>query len=230
MNIRGNQVTGLLRTHGGTIEFKDDGSVEAKEKFICRWESIPSVAPKRNSSLHPDFNSLTCVTCTGTKLRAGVAELYATYSGYFVSPTVPGGEESIDDWVQELVATTRSEPIETHPEFESSLGGTALGPINGAIYDSDGIFKGFKQDSLFAGIKSYLVPTVTYRLTRSSSVKPSGVSDIGQISTPAVSISIPAGSSWLLTSRSWRRNGGIYTVSEEWLLSGKNGWDVTIYA
>lgn len=227
MIIRGNKLQGLQRGTGGTLTWKEDGSVEGREKFYCVWSSVPKLAPIRNKTAHPDFTSLICSTCNAIRQKGGVAELVATYTGFFGSAE-GGGDPAAEDWIQELTSAAQTAPIETHPDFSTSIGGTAAGPINGAVYDSNGIFQGFDSDSIFAGLRSYLIPSVTYRLRRSTGSKPTSVADVGKISTPPVNLDT-GGRNWMLMNRAWRRSGAAYELSEEWLLSGEDGWDPVIY-
>lgn len=71
------------------------------------------------------------------------------------------------------------EPIETHPDFKSKIGGTPSRRLNGATFDKDGKFTGFKvlesldpqanengsitSNQPLAGVRSYLAPKQTFR-------------------------------------------------------------------
>ena len=92
----------------------------------------------------------------------------------------------------------------------------------------DGKFLGFAADSPFAGIDSYLYPSTTYRRTFSTSGRPTSLSGVGKINSD-VPISVDNGATWLFTSKTWSRQGGLYSITEEYLLSGPKGWDTTIY-
>lgn len=79
----------------------------------------------------------------------------------------------------EGMSACSNEPIETHPDFKTKIGGTPSRRLNGATFDKDGKFIGFSvteqlnqngtptsndnsaQD--LAGVKSYLSPKLTYR-------------------------------------------------------------------
>lgn len=224
IRIRGNQLNTLVRQHGGTITYLDDGSTEGVEIFHCKWERINTLMPQRNKTKHPDFSSLTCATSSAVKLPGGVAKISVTYRGFLA-----GGEPSQNDWVQELMASTRQEPIETHPKFTSDIAGTPASPKNEAIFDDQGKFIGFKATSKYAGVKGYLVAGTTYRLRRTSGGRPASISDVGTISSPAVGVGIRGSMNWILVARTWRRSGGVYEINEEWQLSGPKGWDRTIY-
>ncbi len=224
LQIRGDRLTQLRRTHGGTLENRDDGSVVGREVFYCLWKSVSSLMPKRNKSQHPDFSTLICSTAIATRMKPGiVAKIDVTYSGFL------GGDPGQDDWVQELAAATRQEPIETHPDFVAKIGGKKGAELNDAVFDDDGKFVGFKQTSKFAGVKSWLVCGTSYRIRRTSSGRPNSIKDVGTRKQPAIGIATPEKADWLLVARTWRRSGGVYEINEEWQLSGPKGWDTTIY-
>lgn len=70
----------------------------------------------------------------------------------------------------ETSATLSSEPVETHPNFKTKLGGTEFAPLNGARFEK-GNFKAFaipygditKPDLILTGVKSYYEPSVSIR-------------------------------------------------------------------
>lgn len=79
----------------------------------------------------------------------------------------------------EGMATVSAEPIETHPNFRTKLGGTPSNRLNGATFDGEGRFTGFAvqkpttpggqpaaaSSKDLAGVRSYLSPKVTVRGT-----------------------------------------------------------------
>jgi len=66
----------------------------------------------------------------------------------------------------EGAGTTSGEPIETHPDFESKIGGTKAAPKNGATFDEKKKFTGFSigdsstvtSKAPLAGVRTYLSP------------------------------------------------------------------------
>lgn len=66
----------------------------------------------------------------------------------------------------EGAGTTSGEPIETHPDFESKIGGTKAAPKNGATFDEKKKFTGFAigdsstvtSKAPLAGVRTYLSP------------------------------------------------------------------------
>lgn len=79
----------------------------------------------------------------------------------------------------EGMSACSNEPIETHPDFKTKIGGTPSRRMNGATFDKDGKFTGFSvvetlnqkaqaeanitSKQSLAGVKSYLDPKLTYR-------------------------------------------------------------------
>ena len=227
--VIGNQLEGLVRQPGSTIIQRDDGTWEGTVEFICRWSLALDLAPQRNVASHPDFPGLLCKGCQIVQMKPSlVAKLTATYRG------IVGGQEgdpppSEDFNSTEEVITSMSEaPIETHPNFVTQIGGTAAAPLNDAIFDENGEFKGWKATSQFRGIESFLIPSTAYRKTTPTRSRPTSVGAVGSIVSPGIGSNVP-GANWLFTCRSWRRDGGVYEVSEEYMLSGPGGWNSIIY-
>lgn len=222
MRVLGQEIKGLVRQTGDTMTQLDDGTWEARVRYVCPYLLVVTLAPKRNISVHPDFNVLKCNGCSVQRLKPGdFAELTVSYRGFFDSDPGTG-----DNSTEEIVSNTSDAPIETHPKFVDEIGGTAASPLNGAVFDDDGKFLGFAADSEFAGVDSYLVPSTVYRKTTPTASRPSSVADVGVIGSAPIG---GGDKNWLFISRTWRRDGAVYEVSEEYMLSGPGGWNNTIY-
>lgn len=231
VQVKGNQLTGLIRQTGDTAQQAEDGTWSAKVIYRCPWSLVMTLAPRRNVTRHPDFPVLICNGCSITRLKPGtVAEITASFRGVFGNEGDPGPNPNpLPDSTEEIITGTGEAPIETHPNFVSTLGGTADAPLNDAVFDDDGKFVGFAATSIYAGYETYLVPSTTYRRSTPSRTRPSSVGPVGRLDTqPPISHDVPGGN-WLFTCRSFRRDGGVYDVTEEWLLSGPGGWDSDIY-
>jgi hypothetical protein len=227
LKVTGNQVNGLIRQPGDTCNQLADGTWEADVVYICRWANVMTLAPQRNVAAHPDFPVMLCSGCRINRLKPGiVCELHVSYRGIF-GPD-PGPIWGRDTSTEEVNTSMSEAPIETHPDFASVIGGTPAAPINGAVFDKDGKFTGWKGDSPYAGKESYLIPSTVYRLTNPGRGRPSGVGEVGTIQDPGIDGG-PVDANWLYTGRSWRRNGGVYDVTEEYMLSGPGGFDPTLY-
>lgn len=226
MKITGDQLGGLIRQTGDTLEQQEDGTWVGTVRYQCRWTNALYRAPRRNSARHPDFPALLCNGCQISRLKPGlVAELRATYKGLF-GPEDPPDDE-LGNSTEEVLISTSEAPIETHPDFVELIAGTKAAPLNKAIFDDASKFLGFGSGSAFAGVESFLIPTTTYRKSTPSRFRPSSLADVGTIRNAP--IAAPLGGNWLFTGRTWSRDGGVYQVVEEYLASGPKGWDPIVY-
>jgi len=201
----------------------DDGSWEGQEKFTTMWKSAPSLAPKRNLTQHPDFNSLLCTKCEIARGKAGTADLTVTYRGLFSIPDADGAPTTC----------TGEQPVETHDLFRD-VSEDDLDKIK--KYFSDGgekptltgaALKLFQKK--LKGINSYVAAATTYRNTTLSATRPTSISDVGTIFA-GLPIDLPnTYMAWLKTSKTWRRIGGVWIIDEDYQLSGRNGWDPDLY-
>ena len=211
---------------------REDGALIAAVSYVCAWSRLLQLMPRRNVSKHPDFSDLVCRSVNASKGKPGVAQVVATYTGVN-GPSITSGSQGQFAEVTEMVTNLRTEPIETHPDFTSTLGGTPASPKNGAIFNGDGIFTGFDGDSDYAGQTDYLTPGSTYRRTYFSRTVPQDSEfSVGSVEEPPGNPPTPSGASynWLSAGISWRLDGGLYVVTAEYILSGPNGWNSNIYS
>lgn len=211
------------------LKQKDDGSWEATCHYATEWKTCFSVMPRRNSHRHPDFHHMIASSVSVAKQSPGIAFITVTYTGLPTTDAGDFGLDSQDEPVINIGNSTSQEPIETHPDFTSVIGGTSSAPLNSAKFDQDGVFTGFEADSAFAGVTAYVVPSTTYQRTYVSRQRPTSIANVGKIDTPPDAPTQPSGHTWLKTGLSYDRKGGVYSVSEEWMLSGPSGWNTSIY-
>lgn len=149
-----------------------------------------------------------------------------------------GVENGTSDSVFELTVGVQDEPIVSHPQFVSAIGGKPSSPLNGAVFlDPDGVittndeigqFAYFKVGSSFAGIESYLAADfITWRQRYCTNFLILN-NDIGHISTPSGPWISP--SNWIKISSNVERRGAAFMVCHEWRAGGRRGWNSTIYA
>lgn len=158
---KGNTLNGLALQPGWTIENDGFGLLTSRLVFVTSHsqEDASSAivlydAPQRGDA-HPKDRRLTChrasVTVGGNGLATISAEYIGIASGNMTTPEVSGrGNMSTD-------------PITTHPDFVTKIGGTAASPLNGAQFQSGtDLFVGFKYDSTAEfnkeGVRSFLNP------------------------------------------------------------------------
>lgn len=122
--------------------------------------------------------------------------------------------------------------------------GKPLTISNGAVFDTFGQnktpsatidfnpqvgrFLYFAPGSKFVGLEAVLVPRGEYRYTYSTLSTPN-LSGVGRIGTPPGAPTLNTGYTWLRTSRTFRKTGLVYRVTESWRVSGPRGWMEEIY-
>ena len=223
MKQQGKSLNGLVIQPGRQLVFKQDGSVSGQVTYKCDASRAFALRPGIGSP-HPDYGRAQCFNATVTVNDAGLAEILCDYLGIMSDPTIP---------IIEFVGNTGEEPIETHRNFVSSIGGTNADPKNSAQFDQEtGEFIGFPPDAghNLGGVRGYLNPACTVRVTFYTSSSSWGLYQLGDIAWPPGGVPNPPDSrNWLKTNWSRRNFGLIYQITEEYTASGKRGWNPTIY-
>lgn len=159
---KGNSLSGLVLQPGWTIEEDGFGLLTSRLTFVTGHGSgenesplILDDAPRRGDS-HPKDSRLQCHRSTATLNANGLAVIVSEYvgiaAGNMTAPEVSGR------------GNMSTEPIASHPDFESEIGGTPAAPLNGALFNADGTFKafGYVADAVPGfnkyGVRSYLNP------------------------------------------------------------------------
>jgi hypothetical protein len=228
----GKDVTkGLVRQPGGTMRENKDGSIECTEKFRCLYTVALAQKPVRNETQHPLFKSLYCQDVAVVELEAGMAEVIVTYIGDAATDGGVLSSSRLPDPSYDLLTEANEAPIETFPNFATTLGTTA----NGAKYDANNLFLGFDKTSEFVGISGFLSPNVVWRESGYRRTKPSGteLNQVGKINVPTgveVPPTVASPRNWLLRAFIYTYEGRIYRYQKEWLLSGPRGWNSVIHS
>ncbi len=221
--------SGWFLAEGGELQTDRFGMSQATATYE-RLDVATNVNPGQPvafGQLHPIW---TFLTCDRFSIRANGAGwiCQASFFGVTGTPTP----------IYELDFSTSEEPIETHRKFVSDLGGKPGSELNGARFDDDGAFIGFtgpfssdSEEQKWRGVQSYLSPGTVWRKNYTTATRPADVGSIGKIDaapegTPPT---VPVGFTWLYTGLTWEQRGLVYTVKKEWRLSGRNGWNSTIY-
>lgn len=227
-----------------TVSESTSVSNEGKYQYVRTkvYSLATLVTPVIGASLNRDGKT-TSLTNISISRKDGLATLVETYTA--ADTTAPD--------VYEVVASTTEEPIASHPAFTATTTGfptsivsAAGGAVTegsettgGVIFNEDGAFVKFSKHATnnFFGVQSFLSPRVSYRRTFSAGTVPTYGQTVGYIyATPRGNPpSIESGRNWLLTGLSWQNNGnqvngsGQFQITEEYLSSGKNGWNNVIY-
>lgn len=158
--------------------------------------------------------------------RGGYILTEADYIGLTNDPT---------DYYVEYTGTVQEDPIETHDKFVTRIGGTVKNPKNQAIFDAvNGEFIGFPANAPndLGGVRAYLSPHITARVTYYSTVISNGnINDLGNRTSPPVTLpKHKDGADWLMVGISFREFATIaIQITEEFMLSGRKGWNPLIY-
>jgi hypothetical protein len=131
-------------------------------------------------------------------------------------------EQVTDEEIFTLEVSTTTEPIDTHPDFATKIGGSKAKPIHQAIFNADGTFEKFplkylkSQDgdigalnakgkpanfgdqNRMAGVDSYLESSAVWTKSFKSDKTPT-IEGLGKIMTPDGGAPTPAGRNWLYT-------------------------------
>jgi hypothetical protein len=164
--------------------------------------------------------------------RVQISEGYYIVTGEFAG--VDGGRSPS---IYELCLGVADEPIETHPNFRTTIGGSPSNPLNGAIFigpdglpsDDDSIarFSYFNHSTNLVGIESYLAADqMTWRERYVINVQPTP-GNVGHIDAPAGPA--PSATNWLKISCNYEQRGLAYFVTNEWRASGRRAWNPSIY-
>jgi len=224
--------TGLIVKHFGELNTDKYGLDSATCVWTCPMFAF-NLAPGLGSA-HPIWSWLYM-----ERRRVSIDPGFAIITGEYVGIT---GNRTPSQY--EASYSESEEPIQTHPDFVTTIGGKPSAVLNGAIFidqdtqkvtpdDSRGVFREFKSliDGAlnpFAGISSFLSPQVTLREIWMST-SPVSTGGLGHISGPPMSIALPDGGNWLYTGASFQQRGRVYANSREWRSSGRRGWNSDIY-
>ena len=139
----------------------------------------------------------------------------------------------------EVDHSTSEEPIETHKDFRSKLGGKPGDVLHGAHFDEQGAFTGFtdfkdgdtETADTWRGIRAYLSPGVVWRKNYVTKSRPNDFGDVGCVDFPEGNApQLPTGRNWLYVGLVWEQRGLTYSVKKEWRASGRRGWNNDIYS
>jgi hypothetical protein len=152
--------------------------------------------------------------------------------------------------VYEYVSSVRTVPIEAHPNFGGSqissggfiksediklikdavqTPGKTFDDISDALVSGDTARCRSLYGYLAKGVESYYVPSIVVRKTYQAS-SPATSREVGKIYSPGGAVpGAASGATFLLINVSARGTSGAYTVTEEYEMSGKGGWDTFLY-
>lgn len=176
------------------------------------------------------------LTETGTACDHTQIDLH--YEGKDINFTTPETSRDIS-----VDFTTSQEPIESHKDFTTKIGGTPDEPLHGAFFDATtGEFLGFpvvdpdNPDDLpsrFAGLRSYLMPQETFVSNTVEFSYPStpDIENIGRVFHPTIPLpSLPGERNWLNTGMRVQNIANVYFRTQQTgMLSGPRKWVPDVY-
>ena len=117
MKIQGE--VGVARQPGAKLTFRDDGTIDGTIEYRCD-KLNQSLLPEIGDD-HPEDRRCELYARDITYSSTGLVIMNASYFGI---------ESELTDPVLNLSTNANQNPIEIHPDFVSSLGGTSDDPIN----------------------------------------------------------------------------------------------------
>ena len=164
----------------GVLQAKDkfkeavNGSMTISRTFRAFKTGWITDCPARGSA-HPDYASaiLTERNADPSDIP-GLVDVTLTYVSPATTATYPGGGTTpLPPTEYSETANSVEAPIEAHPDF-ATFGTVA----NGAIFNTDGTFKGWEKTSEFAGYMTFKVPSITESTTVYFWTQPASVSTL----------------------------------------------------
>jgi len=229
----GTQANSLILKHSGNIVQDIYGEESGRCQFSCppgQWDLMPGAGYAHPYASHLLFER------REVKLTPGFWKVFADYRGVLGDPPPR----------YELSFGSGTEPIETHPDFITQIGGKPSAPKNGAVFvdaqgkitsdDSLGVFDRFlvsnPDDELlsFAGLESYVdMNSIMWTKTWVTNAMETTGGKV-EIDTPDGDAPSFDGRNYLyigLSSSGVR--GGSARHRKSWRLSGPNGWNPKVY-
>lgn len=219
-------VTGGVLAPDAALDYNTDGTITGEA--VYNYALTDSVSVIGNA--HPDDSRAICIAYS---LKYSETFQVATlkYRGVWSTAAV-----RVD-----VQAGLQANPIETHPNFVSTLGGTPGSPLNSAIFDTTGVFLGWPAGASLnlGGVRFYLAAANTYRFTSSTtngSTVASALASVGSIassiSAGGLTVSQTNGFMLQAVTLEFEYVGSattIYTYSNVWVSTQPPGWNTAIY-
>ena len=225
---------------GDDVKQGPDGSGEATLTYKTTTAGFTLASLPNPLSPHPAYSQLKLYEAQAKREPGNVMAVTCTYRGVIVGNKFTYSQ-------QEFTVNTSSEPIETHPLFAQPIANPPVSPTELATIqkfldnNTVPVYTNATTNATAAGvmlynkkrrgIDSYLNVGGTYKLSYIQADIPSEYTAIGKITIAPPLAPIPPGSrTYLYTGLSWRKQGGVVSVNEEYTMSGFSGWDTDLYA
>jgi hypothetical protein len=218
----------LTQEAGAVLVEENSGLVTFNESIVGKTADVVTAyaALVRFTTANGTFLNLKLDSKKVLFDEGGQAKLQLVWAGPDAGSGTPVDPEPI--W--SLKRSPSEEPIDTHPNFPT-FGISA----NGAEFDENGIFIGFKVPTsgtnVWGGLSKYMEKAAVITKTSIVSTFDSD-EEIPRINTPSgAPFTIPTitGRNWMKTDLSAIQRGASFEVFEEWTMSGQQGWNTTVY-
>jgi len=225
---------------GDDVKQGPDGSGEATLTFKRSSDSFTLASLPNPLSEHPKYSALRLYEAQAKREPGNIMVVTCTYRGVIVGNRFTFAQ-------QEFNVATSAEPIETHPIFSNPVENPPVTPTELAtiqrfldnntvpvytIASTGATAAGVMlYNKKRRGIDSYLSIGGTYKLSYIQENIPTDYSPVGNIIIAPPLAPIPPGSrTYLYSGLSWRKQGGVVSVNEEYTMSGPTGWDKDLYS
>lgn len=219
----GSKTSVLQLQPGWTLVSNFDQTITGTGRFLIDKNKAFTNPPKIGDP-HPHDKRVRVINYT---LSGGATqyEYNVQYFGLAANPTKP---------IYSYYTSLSEEPIETHPDFEV-FGGTAAAPATGAVFDEDtGLFEGFNDEAAadLVAVRGFLTGQGSIRRTFYTTSVFTGMEDITTTRNVREGVIPGVSVSQNVLKTNWSSDiigNNFYRVTEEYLLSGRDGWSSTIY-
>ncbi len=229
--------TGLTKLPGAVYHVAQDGFATYDVSYQGILVGAVPFIQGQIASEYPNVVLLT-IKVTETDEQCNACRVDCHFEGKDTAFASPQTSQNIS-----VDFTTSQEPIESHPDFVSDIGGKPGEPLHGAFFDATtGEFLGFPVvdpdepetlPSRFAGLRSYLMPQETFTSNSVEYDYPSSaeVETIGQVFKPGVPLPVlPGTRNWLNTGiRVQNIANTYYRTQKTGMLSGVRKWLPEVY-
>lgn len=215
----------------GDIEFKLDGTVSGSVVwFISPYELALTQAPMPHKDRHPKMERLLCQNTRVTYVKPDAARIYCDYEAGDGTSSVSAGGPPSGAMRVSVRPTLTENPITFHDKFPEWKDNAIFDETTKEFVGWD-IPEGSDAEKWFEGLVSYFEASVTLVREYTNRVEPD-LSSLRKIFESGAISGAPRVKerNWLLVSMPYRDLGdGQYAVTEEFLLSGPNGWNPYVY-
>lgn len=189
--------TGLVLQPNSTYDVAVEGLVTIRAVYVGNYADIEGLNWTYGTK-HPNYGYVGIDTFRTISRKGSVGQLELTYKGAFSF-----GQPY---WTLQRSMTTI--PVQMAPDFA-----TEASDANGAIFDEDGNFVGWKKDSKYAGVTNLPAPTFTVTKT-SVTASPDTSGRVGARESPSAPFSV--GQLYFMAGSSAQQGGVVWRNSKSW--------------